>query len=131
MTGLAEYRNGGLFVDYEVLVLKNQEPGYISRFEVGDQAVVEWRALTVALLDENGRRARESLGVSEAGLPLVKILVRGLRKLGGRSRRKRGQRLRDRLLRSSLTGQCSNPPDFVNKSYSNINKTAIFYSLTD
>jgi hypothetical protein len=82
MTGLAEYRNGGLFVDYGVLVLKNVEKGVVPRFQVWDHAVVEWRALTVALLDETGKRVRERLGVTEAELPLVKILEAGTWKAG-------------------------------------------------
>jgi hypothetical protein len=78
MTGLAEYRNGGLFVDYGVLSLKSQTDG-IPRFQVWDHAVVEWRGLTVALLDETGKRVRQALGVD---LPLVKILEAGTWKAG-------------------------------------------------
>jgi hypothetical protein len=51
LTGLAEYRNGGLFVDGGVLVPKHA--GVLGQVhEVSSVAVVEWRALTVALLDE-------------------------------------------------------------------------------
>jgi hypothetical protein len=51
LTGLAEYRNGGLFVDAGVLVPKHA--GVLGQVhEVSSQVVVEWRALTVALLDE-------------------------------------------------------------------------------
>ena len=50
LTGLAEYRNGGLFVDTGVLALR--DPADAEReHEVGSPLVVEWRALTVALLD--------------------------------------------------------------------------------
>ncbi|KAJ3349389.1 hypothetical protein HDU83_000617 [Entophlyctis luteolus] len=91
MTGLAEYRNGGLFVDMNVLKLKpatlarglaqSAVPG-IPRFEVHDDAVVEWRGLTVALLDVVGERVRAALNMSEDELPLVKVLEAGTWKLG-------------------------------------------------
>jgi len=51
LTGLAEYRNGGLFVDAGVLVPKHGEV-LKGGHEVSSQIIVEWRALTVALLDE-------------------------------------------------------------------------------
>lgn len=51
LTGLAEYRNGGLFVDSGVLVPKHA--GVLGQIhEISSHVVVEWRALTVALLDE-------------------------------------------------------------------------------
>ncbi len=50
LTGLAEYRNGGLFIDTGVLALR--DPGAAQReHTVDSELVVEWRALTVALLD--------------------------------------------------------------------------------
>lgn len=47
-TGLPEYRNGGLFVDLEILSLKTpqSEPA-----DVGSDLIIEWRACTVVLLD--------------------------------------------------------------------------------
>ncbi len=50
LTGLAEYRNGGLFVDAGVLVLRDPAQAGVAH-DVGSELVVEWRALTVALLD--------------------------------------------------------------------------------
>ncbi|KAJ3282145.1 hypothetical protein HK104_011069 [Borealophlyctis nickersoniae] len=87
MTGLAEYRNGGLFVDLGVISLKEEVKsrfgeGQVPRFEVHDDAVVEWRALTVALLDKVGKEVREKLGMSEQELPLVKVLEAGTWKAG-------------------------------------------------
>ena len=82
MTGLAEYRNGGLFVDYGVLELKQSASPEIPRFQVWDQAVVEWRALTVALLDRVAVAVREKLGLTEAELPLIKVLEAGTWKAG-------------------------------------------------
>ena len=42
-----------------------------------DPWVVEWRALTVALLDELAPLVREALGASAADLPLARILEGG------------------------------------------------------
>jgi hypothetical protein len=82
MTGLAEYRNGGLFVDMKVITLKNHiadkfPAGAVPRFEVFDDVIVEWRSLTVSLLDRVAVLVRENLGVSEKDFPLVKILEAG------------------------------------------------------
>jgi len=76
LTGLAEYRNGGLFIDDGVLVLK--DPADSDRTHaVGDPLVVGWRALTVALLDRIAPLVRERLGVSEAAFPLARVLEGG------------------------------------------------------
>jgi hypothetical protein len=45
--------------------------------EVGSALVVEWRALTVALLDRLADRVRQRLGVDATALPLAKILEGG------------------------------------------------------
>lgn len=71
MTGLPEYRNGGLLVDTGLLTLKSadKERGLVTyhrlvsetgedgievvpTFEPSDDVVVEWRATTVGFLDE-------------------------------------------------------------------------------
>ncbi len=76
LTGLPEYRNGGLFVDTGVLVPK--DPRILTEaLEVDDAAVVEWRALTVALLDRMADEVRARLGVPAAGFPLAKVLQGG------------------------------------------------------
>jgi hypothetical protein len=76
LTGLAEYRNGGLFVDTGVLVLK--DPGDASRDrEVGSPLIVEWRALTVALLDELATKVRRRLNLDAEALPLASVLQGG------------------------------------------------------
>lgn len=59
LTALAEYRNGGLFVDLGALTLKQEalERGLkasgqkLPLFDAGDDVIVEWRAMTVVLLD--------------------------------------------------------------------------------
>ncbi|MFZ5670528.1 MAG: DUF1688 family protein [Pseudomonadota bacterium] len=76
LTGLAEYRNGGLFVDAGVLVLR--DPADLDRTHgVGDPLVVTWRGLTVALLDRIAPLVRERLGVAEADFPLARVLEGG------------------------------------------------------
>jgi hypothetical protein len=76
LTGLPEYRNGGLFLDGGVLVLK--DPAWATQqFAVGDPLVVEWRALTVALLDELAPLVRAQLGLSAAQMPLACVLEGG------------------------------------------------------
>ena len=58
LTGLPEYRNGGLFIDAGVLALKSPEEAQRPH-TVDSTLVVEWRALTVALLDEIAERVRK------------------------------------------------------------------------
>ncbi len=76
LTGLAEYRNGGLFVDGGMLVLRNTEDAARAH-EVDSALVVEWRALTVALLDRLALAVRAKLNTNAATLPLAKILQGG------------------------------------------------------
>jgi hypothetical protein len=76
LTGLAEYRNGGLFVDSGVLVLRDPEDAARAH-AVDAPLVVEWRALTVALLDRLALAVRTKLGKNAAALPLAKVLQGG------------------------------------------------------
>ncbi len=76
LTGLAEYRNGGLFVDIGVLALRDAEAAQQAH-EVGSSLVVEWRALTVALLDRVADGLRHRLNLDATALPLAKILEGG------------------------------------------------------
>ena len=76
LTGLPEYRNGGLFLDAGVIALKD-EADREKAHEVSSPLVVEWRALTVALLDEVGALIRKRLGRSREDLPLAKVLEGG------------------------------------------------------
>jgi hypothetical protein len=88
LTGLAEYRNGGLFVDAGVVVLRDaaaaQQPHTID-----SPLVVEWRALTVALLDRIAPLVRERLGLSEQAFPLARVLEGGTWAAGRRLARER------------------------------------------
>lgn len=76
LTGLAEYRNGGLFVDMRVLNPRDTAD-MAGVYRVNDPFVVEWRALTVALLDRIAPLVRERLGVSAAEFPLARVLQGG------------------------------------------------------
>ncbi|WP_051574924.1 URC4/urg3 family protein [Mycobacterium sp. URHB0044] len=76
LTGLPEYRNGGLFLDTGVLRLHDAEWAE-NEWTVGDELVVEWRALTVALLDELAPLVRSRLGVDARRMPLACVLEGG------------------------------------------------------
>ena len=74
LTGLPEYRNGGLFLDLGAL--RPTDPQLGARpLAASSEPVVEWRALTVALLDELAPLVRERLGRPD--LPLANILEGG------------------------------------------------------
>jgi hypothetical protein len=88
LTGLAEYRNGGLFIDTGVLALKDQSEA-TRPHQVGSTLVVEWRALTVALLDDVAAVIRNTLGLSAEQLPLAKVLEGGTWAAGRRAARAR------------------------------------------
>ena len=76
LTGLPEYRNGGLLLDSGVLAVR--DPSALTHtWQVGDDFIIEWRALTVALLDELAPRVRAILGRSEAQMPLACVLEGG------------------------------------------------------
>ncbi|KAI3652503.1 hypothetical protein MP228_001928 [Amoeboaphelidium protococcarum] len=98
MTGLAEYRNGGLFVDFGVLKLKEKfvkeglsnaasvkDSAYqqdLPLFKASHQVIIEWRSLTVALLDKVGEDVKKRYEMSIEELPLVNILEGGTWKAG-------------------------------------------------
>jgi hypothetical protein len=76
MTGLPEYRNGGLLLDKGILSLKN--PELLTKAHKPDSdLIVEWRALTIVLLDKIGGLVRQKLNKSEADFPLAKVLEGG------------------------------------------------------
>lgn len=76
LTGLSEYRNGGLLLDLGVLALR--DPALARQTLPADHpAIVEWRALTVALLDRLAVLVRARLGLDAAALPLARVLEGG------------------------------------------------------
>ena len=76
LTGLPEYRNGGLLLDGGVIVARSARD--LERtWKPSDEFVVEWRALTITLLDELAVLVREQLGATAEQLPLACILEGG------------------------------------------------------
>jgi hypothetical protein len=76
MTGLAEYRNGGLFVDYGVIIPKSSDALRVEH-DVGSELIVSWRALTVALLDLLAISVRQQLNLSPEQFPIASLLQGG------------------------------------------------------
>jgi hypothetical protein len=76
LTALAEYRNGGLLIDAGVLVPKHAAV-LDEAHRADSEIVVEWRALTVALIDRLAELVRRELRLTPAQLPLGKVLQGG------------------------------------------------------
>ena len=74
LTGLPEYRNGGLLIDMGVIVPRAPLDPAVP-YEVGSELIVEWRALTVALLDRLREATRRQLGL--ASLAISQLLQGG------------------------------------------------------
>ncbi|GAM38527.1 hypothetical protein TCE0_033f09316 [Talaromyces pinophilus] len=92
-TGLAEYRNGGLFVDMGVLTLKDESlaeglqrssnaDNGLPCFGASDDEIVEWRAMTVALLDKLHDIIKTSPQFNGVQLTLPQVLEAGSWKAG-------------------------------------------------
>ena len=76
LTGLAEYRNGGLFIDGDVLVPR--DPQILdTEHPPESEIIVEWRALTVALLDRLVPYVCDKLGLNNQSLSLAAMLEGG------------------------------------------------------
>lgn len=76
LTGLPEYRNGGLLIDAGVL--HPLPVDHATRtWQAGDTFIVEWRALTVALLDELAPLVRAELQLDAVQMPLACVLEGG------------------------------------------------------
>ncbi|THY36863.1 DUF1688-domain-containing protein [Aureobasidium pullulans] len=94
LTGLPEYRNGGLFVDMGVLVLKPKilveglkaSGKSLPQYDATGDVIVEWRAMTVVLLDVVADMVNEKLtqklGKDTRPLTLAQILEAGTWKAG-------------------------------------------------
>lgn len=76
LTGLAEYRNGGLFIDSGLISFKDPLDQSRSWGPESD-LILEWRALTVYLLDVMGAEVQKNLNKSPADFPLAKVLEGG------------------------------------------------------
>ena len=88
LTGLAEYRNGGLLLDLELLTPRH-DAMLTQTYPPEAEIIVEWRALTVALLDRLAVPVRDYLGVSAEAYPLTKILEGGTWRAGRRIAREK------------------------------------------
>jgi hypothetical protein len=76
LTGLPEYRNGGLLLDLGLL--QPRDPGFFQQsWTVDSEPVVEWRAVTVIALDRIAAEVRRMLGLTEAQFPLARVLEGG------------------------------------------------------
>lgn len=76
LTGLAEYRNGGLMLDSGLLTFRNPEDQK-KEWAPGSELIIEWRALTVLLLDMIGTEVQKALGKTPQDFPLAKVLEGG------------------------------------------------------
>lgn len=103
LTGLPEYRNGGLLIDMGLLILKDEDlrrglsaykenaqikgqPNVevVPLFSADDDVVVEWRAATVGFLDDLLEEVNSQLGLKgDDELTLPQMLEAGSWK-GGR-----------------------------------------------
>lgn len=83
LTGLAEYRNGGLMVDCGLVTAKHDRV-FTEAHVPGSEIIVEWRALTVALLDEIADGVRARFDKTSAELPLASVLEGGTWSAGRR-----------------------------------------------
>jgi len=89
-TGLPEYRNGGLFVDLQALSLKKHvlKEGLevsgenVPKFSATSDVIVEWRAMTVALLDELYATISSRLLAQGVKLSMAQMLEAGTWKSG-------------------------------------------------
>jgi hypothetical protein len=92
LTALAEYRNGGLLLDLEVLTPRY--PDLLTRVHPLDsEVIIEWRALTVALLDALAPLVRQQLRCTPQKLTLGQLLEGGTWRAGrhiARARRPHG-----------------------------------------
>lgn len=76
LTGLPEYRNGGLLLDTGLLSFKNSSDKDATWGPESD-LIIEWRALTVYLLDKIGAEVQMRLKKSPQDFPLAKVLEGG------------------------------------------------------
>ncbi|KAF2221660.1 hypothetical protein BDZ85DRAFT_131987 [Elsinoe ampelina] len=88
LTALPEYRNGGLFVDLGVLSLKKESldrglkasGGDLPLYEAGDDVIIEWRAMTLVLIDKLYSIILQRMG--DVHLTMAQLLEAGTWKSG-------------------------------------------------
>ncbi len=84
LTGLAEYRNGGLFIDKGLITLRDKSL-YEKKHKPESELIIEWRALTVCLLDLVGDMVCKKLNKTKEEFPLAKVLEGGTWHAGRRA----------------------------------------------
>lgn len=93
LPGLSEYRTCGLFVDDGVLVPRRELDG--TRHSIGSELIVEWRALSLALLDRVATGVRTALlgeasdDEARVALPLPSVIEGGTWAAGREAARER------------------------------------------
>lgn len=78
--------NGGLLIDYGILTPKHPLPGPLP---ASDPLIIEWRALTIPLLDMIAEKCRNAWKMTEGELTLAKVLEMGTWKAGREVAKKR------------------------------------------
>ncbi len=76
LTPLAEYRNGGLLIDSGLITPKDAL-AFTQAWSPDSKLVIEWRALTIVLIDRLAKRIRDKMNRSAEELPLAKVLEGG------------------------------------------------------
>lgn len=76
LTGLAEYRNGGLMLDSGLISLRRPADAD-KKWTPDSDLIIEWRALTIHYLDRFGEEVRKVMGRTKEDLPLAKVLEGG------------------------------------------------------
>jgi len=76
LTGLAEYRNGGVLVDRDLITLRDPKLAELSH-RPDSELIIEWRGLTIALLDRIGAQVQKKLNKNPSDFPLAKVLEGG------------------------------------------------------
>ncbi len=76
LTGLAEYRNGGLILDSGLISLKDKALENIEHHP-SSELILEWRALTIVYLDKIADLVRDKLNKNSSEFPLAKVLEGG------------------------------------------------------
>ena len=76
LTGLAEYRNGGLILDSGLISLRRPVDSD-KKWKPDSDLIIEWRALTIYYLDRIGAEVQKALGKTPEEFPLAKVLEGG------------------------------------------------------
>lgn len=76
LTGLAEYRNGGLLLDLGLITMSDAKLLDVAH-RPDSEVLIEWRGLTIALLDRIGSEVQKKLNKSATEFPLAKVLEGG------------------------------------------------------